>query len=159
MLVRLNYFELMQGATAGANRQVYALSKGLKDRFQTTPARAWGIHIEGACSELAVAKALNICHTLHKTGPGDLRINGQTIEVRSTHHTNGKLILRPSDDLSSLYVLAIGRAPVYRIAGFIEGKEVATPEFWNDPDDDRPGAWFIPQKALRPIQELAQLAF
>jgi len=159
MNVTLNFFELTQGATAGAMRQIYAMSKGLKGKFAATRVEDWGQNIEGALAERAVAKALNLCQEFHKNGDGDLRHFGKKLEVRQTRYKAGKLTVYDYNDPQSIYILVVGDSPTFTIAGWGEGVEVMQPEFWAEPPTVKKPAFWVPQEALRPISELAELAF
>lgn len=149
MTVRLTYSDLIIAGQIGLSRHAYALNKGLKDQFGADPKNGWGLHIEGACAEAAVAKLLNIRHdgTIGQTGPVDLIYQGRTLEVRCTRYRNGRLIIHPQDSDESFFVLVTGAAPVYKVVGWIQGRDGKIAAYWDEPEPGRP-AFFVPQSAL-----------
>jgi hypothetical protein len=99
---------------------------------------------------------------------------GDDIEVRYTHHPNGRLLLRPGDSLDRRWALVTGpfppewraliRTPLrphhrpaeisLTLHGWLPGAEVATPELETAPAPDRPPCWAAPQRILRPLSTL-----
>jgi len=57
--IRLERHEFVHAATLGVLRQVDNVLKGRSDQHGADEKDAWGLHVRGACGELAVAKALN----------------------------------------------------------------------------------------------------
>lgn len=137
----------MLGATIGMQRQLEALSQGRPDRHGYDGADGWTVHVEGACGELAVAKLLNRywAGTLNtfKEG-GDVG----NIQVRTRSRENYDLIVRTDDRDEDVFVLVVGRAPKYRVVGWIRGKDAKRAE-WSQTHGGRPAAFFVPQHALR----------
>ena len=77
------------------------------------------------------------------------------IEVRSTHHVDGHLIIKPKDRDGMPVVLVItARRPDFRVAGWMWAKEGKVPR-WRRPGHG--GSWWVPQHALRPMSELRDL--
>ncbi|MEM4382422.1 MAG: hypothetical protein QXX19_09365 [Candidatus Caldarchaeum sp.] len=101
----------------------------------------------GAVSELAVAKALN------KFFPAGFReTDVGEYEVRATTRKDGSLIIRERDSSAKRYILAIVDLPRVIIAGYVWGWDAKKPEYWRAPNG-RPGAYFVPQSALRPLED------
>ena len=81
------------------------------------------------CAEMVFAKTYNIyldlCFHIASGGP-DFKLGGKTIDVKTTHHANGRLIVpmakknKPSDR----YVLITGDLPKFTIRGFATSDEV-----------------------------------
>ena len=99
MQVKLTPSEMMTAAHIGIMRQVQNLKKLRIDAHGARTDLGWQIHIEGAMGECAVAKALS-CYWSGAIGvltAGDI---GE-IQVRTTAHENGRLILHKLDTLYS----------------------------------------------------------
>lgn len=91
---------------------------------------------------------------------------GRNVEVRQTRYSDGLLVLKSFDHLERLFILAIGRFPSYRLAGWIPGSDGAAAGTFFLPGERvafRPGGqahasssggWTVPQSALRPMADL-----
>ena len=114
----------------------------------------WGPHIEGACGEVAVAKLLDKfwSPTVNTFGGADI---GRSIGVRTRSKAHYDLIVREADDPNHKYILVTGRAPKFTVHGYIIGSD-ARKDDWVHSYGGRPAAWFVPQSALRSIDELKQ---
>lgn len=104
----------------------------------------------GACSEIAVGKALNwfvspSVNTFHRVA--DV---GQRVEVRGTKLDNGSLIIRDNDADDRWYILVTGEPPNMVVRGRIRGDMAKRDEWVRDPHGRRK-AWFVPQNALLPL--------
>jgi|ERR1700677_1913020 len=142
--------EMTIAAMVGVMRQVTNLRDGRKDAHGASLSGGWQIHIEGACSEYAVAKYLGL---FWNGNLGNLKADDVgPFQVRSTEHANGRLILHKGDPGDRLYVLVTGRCPSYVLQGWISGADGQNEEYWTDPQGGRP-AYFVPTKALRPMSE------
>jgi len=148
--VRLSFGEVVLAANAGVMRRVNALRGGWADRFGA-PADAWTADIEGCCAELAVAKTLGVYWHAYARNPKDLPGDVGGWQVRSTWRTTGRLIIHPEDTDAAVFVLVVGQAPYYRIAGWIRGLDAKRDEWWKE-GDGRP-AYFVPQRDLIPWEE------
>jgi hypothetical protein len=144
--VQLSASELVQAATIGAQRHVFAIAKGLPDRHGFEGA-GWDVHIEGAAGELAFCKATgrywDATINTFKTG-GDV---GTRIQVRTRSKTWYDLLVRPDDRPDDIFVLVLGRSPTFRVAGWISGQEAQRPEYLQS-YGNRPTAYFVPVTAL-----------
>jgi hypothetical protein len=109
-------------------------------------------NVNGILAELVVGRKfdrayLPSCNTFHKQA--DV---GQDIEVRSTHHLNGSLILRDNDDPARRYVLVVCEAMLgFAVRGWAYGYEVMSDE-WKVAGEGRPH-WRY-RGALRPFETL-----
>jgi hypothetical protein len=125
--VKLTPNEIHLASSHGLLRRYEKLLGRRGDRIQKEES-TWDNEIEGACAEFAWAKHLG----LHWTGVSDLRAkDGGGMEVRWTKHDHGGLIVYGHDNDESMYVLAKGRAPVYRFVGWLRGgeaKKLASPQ-------------------------------
>lgn len=150
MDVTLTVHEMMAASLVGVMRQVASLKAGRK-HVAGMDAIGWTEHIEGACGEAAVAKALGVywgCHVNNFSGddlPG--------IQIRTRRRHDWELIVRPSDDDEARWVLVTGECPRYRIRGWILGSDAKRVEWLRD-HGGRPPAYFVPQGELRPLEEL-----
>jgi hypothetical protein len=109
--------------------------------------RVWDFDIEGACAELAYAKAMGkfwdgSINTFKDPDVGD-------VQVRSTRYNNGCLILRKTDSPDDWYVLLTGWCGEYIIRGHIKGGHGMLPEYWKTHEGEpHRDAYFVPQSKL-----------
>lgn len=154
LYVSLNDHELLSAAVAGCQRRVLGIRKN-RPQLHGADLRAnyWQIDIMGALTEYALAKAVN-CHWEPATDsplsslPGDVG----SLQVRSTCHMSGKLIVHPQDADDAPFVLAVLREPEIKFCGWLYGHEAkllgerragaSNTEFW------------VPQSLLHPIEDL-----
>ena len=112
--------------------------------------RAWQIHIEGACGELAASKALGV----QWPGSVDTFKSGDDVpggwQIRTRSRMDYELIVRPDDPDDALFLLVLGVAPHYVVKGWITGREAKRKE-WSRSYGDRPAAYFVPHDALTPL--------
>lgn len=149
--VTLTWHEVRMAAEIGLIRQIQNLSNGRKDRFGCSPDEGWGPHIEGACGEMAVAKAFGI---FWSGALGNLKADDVgKLQVRTRSKSHYELILHPDDYDDRPFVHVTGLAPEFVIVGWIIGRDGKRTEFWGDPAGGRP-AFFVPVKVLRPLTEL-----
>lgn len=153
MLVTLSTDEITMGTALATHRVIDAIrlhrqnNHGFKEN-------GWTENIEGYLSEMVVAKAFGIYYSAGQ-GKGFKGADvGDTIQVRWAKQSTYRLIVREADSSAYTYVLVTGHAPDYNIRGFISGSKAKHPVYFETPDNDRPGAYFIPQKNLSPIEGL-----
>lgn len=150
MIVALTNTELLMAATTGIARRIDSLAH---QRAQTVPGidakgMGWVRDIEGACAELAVAKATNRFYDFSQR-----RFRGQggdvdAWQVRHTVEDEGHLILREHDDRNAYYMLVTGHSGTYTIRGYLLGEDGRKDEWKRDPGGRGRPCWFIPQSAL-----------
>lgn len=151
--VTLTSVETQQAAMVGALRHIEATKRGLSNRFGADPDNGWTLNIEGAAGELAVARVLDRywgmpVNTFRRGGDvGQLQVR-----TRSRHHY--ELIVRSADRDTDIFILVTGRAPWFRVHGFMVGADAKRPA-WMQRHAGRPAAYFVPQAALRPIEDLS----
>lgn len=137
----------------GAKRNIEAKVRRLPDRHGFKGC-GWDAHIEGACGEIATAKLLGLFWNgsinTFKDG-GD--VSGLEVRTRSESHYD--LIIRDNDADTSIYILVIGACPTYRVLGWVRGVEGKRAEY-RQAHGGRPGAYFVPQSVLRPIEQLRE---
>jgi hypothetical protein len=158
MQVKLSLTEWHHAVQTAVLRMMVSSASRLK--HAATYERNWAQRLDeevtGSVGEIAVAKSIGQFHigsvnTFHRV-PDCLR----NAEVRATRRENGCLIVRDNDADDRQFVLVVGDPPVVRIAGYLRGADAKRAEWLRDPHGHRP-AWFVPQGALRPIDELLHL--
>lgn len=107
--------------------------------------------ITGAAGEMAVAKwsgrfFVPSVNTFHRV-PDCLG----NVEVRSTRHSDGHLIVRDNDATDRRYVLAIVATDV-TLAGWILGKDAQRPEWRRASRRSDRQAWWVPQSELQQME-------
>jgi hypothetical protein len=152
MKITLSASELLLSSGVGARRHAANLLAGRPDRHGAP--QSWDVHIEGACGECAAAKALNVYWPasvdFRERQAGDLPGG---VEVRTTSHAGGSLILHEQDPGDRRYVLVVGRAPVFDVVGFIVGSEGRQAKWWKDPSNAGRWAYFAPSGALYRMED------
>lgn len=137
----------------GRLRQLSSVRHGRKDQHGFK-GEGWNEHIEGACGELAVAKALNLYWNGSIDTFKENDLPGLQIRTRSKHDYD--LIVRPDDSNESKWVLVTGRCPEYDVRGWIQGIDAKKPE-WQQTYGNRPAAFFVPAAALNPIETIIEV--
>ena len=155
MKIELTWPEVRCAIENGIHRHVYDSSKNFKLTYGTQGDFFQRIELttRGCVGEVAVSKALN----LYWTGVGGLRFPdvGGLIEVRTISQKNHRLILHDADVDSQIAILVfVGEEPTQcELMGWIPCSEGKSKEFESDPVGGRP-AYFIPQKNLRPMEDI-----
>ena len=147
MNITLEPYEIIMGAMVGVRRRVSSIAKKL-DRG-STQGDPWGIDVEGALAEVAVAKALGI----YFSGSVDTYKSPDLvgIQVRWTPLDQGRLIVRDNDCDNENYILVTGTCPNYKISGWIEGFNAKDSQYISAPNG-RSAAYFVPQESLKPMR-------
>jgi len=153
VVVTLTWAEILEAAITGVMRCAYARRHAQRHRYGLADpnALAWANEIDGALGERAAAKTLGLPFDGCIGGDaaiGDLR---HGIQVRTTPHDHGCLILHPTDADGTPWVLVTGRAPALHVAGWCFGRDGKRDQFWRI--TSRP-AYFVPADALEPISTL-----
>lgn len=151
--VKLTWHELMTAAQIGLRRQIEAMAKGLPDKHGLDAEKGWGVHIEGAAGELAFAKATN---RYWGGSVNTFKVGGDVgdIQVRTRSRDDYELLVRDDDRDEDCFVLVIGRAPKFKIMGYLTGKD-AKQSKWRQTHGGREPAFFVPQSELRSVTELS----
>ena len=131
--VELSWAEVLRACVAAVTSRIRALRKAPAPA-DMEPYSAWDEAVESTCAEMAVAKSLGVYWAPGRLGWA----------VRSTWRQGGSLVVRGDDDDARVYVLAVGTAPSYRIAGWIRGIDAKMPRFCSN------AGYFVPQSELRP---------
>lgn len=124
-----------------------------------------GIDIQGAEAELAVAKALKLpwdgsflkLEKWFEWKQSGTDVSG--LEVRSTKHQNGCLIIHKNDKDNVPYILVITKEkPLFKLVGWNFGKSAKFDKYWRDVGYGRP-CFFLPQSELYDINDLKNFHF
>lgn len=149
VFIRLTTAEILSAGTVGFYRQLWCVSRGMPDSHGFD-GDGWDIHIEGACAECAVAKALSRYWlptiNVFKEG-GD--VGPYQVRRRSKLHYD--LLVRPADVAKyapeTIFFHVVGRCPTYKIVGWMRLGDTQKDE-WVQEYGGRPPAWFVPEAAL-----------
>lgn len=146
LAVGLEPYEVAQAAAAGVARQVDSIRRGLRDKFGMKKESPWHIHIEGACGELAYAKAANRFWG-GSVGTFKAPDLAGRIQIRTRSDVNYDLIVRDADNDDDIFVLVVGQAPIYTVVGWITGKDAKQARYLQS-HGGRSSAYFVPQADL-----------
>jgi hypothetical protein len=153
--VTLTWAECEQAAQAGIKRRLLALHDSRPGEYGFRESDPWGVDIESAAAELAVARTLCLWWTPWARRPRDVPADvGKDVQVRRRAQTDWDLILHEADRDEHTFVLVVGTIPQFDLVGWISGLEGKSPAFWGDPYSTRRPAFWVPQDQLRPIEEL-----
>ena len=149
MRVTLELHEILLGAQAGVMRQVENKKLGRQPAYGAGHDNDWNLNVEGCLGEMALAKALKGWWA----GKGEFRAPDVVdMDVRTTRHDNGCLILHPNDPDHRRFYLVTGMNGEYQVRGWIVGQSGKVDRYWKDPTGTGRPAWFVPQSALNPIK-------
>lgn len=155
-VVELTTAEMILAGSVGVIRQSTNLSDGREDAHGAARDNGWQLHIDGALGELAVAKFLNLFWSGQL---GNLRADDVgSLQVRTTTHDAGRLLIHKTDPDDKVFVLVVGYAPSLRLAGWILGRDAKQEKWWDDPmalkgREPRP-CFCVPQLRLNPMAQL-----
>jgi hypothetical protein len=149
--VNLTNTELMSAAMTGVIRQVASLRDGRKPGFGCADDNNWQIHIEGACGEMAVAKALGIYADLRVDSFKAPDLPGIQVRTRSKHAY--ELIVRKNDSDNDLFILVTGVNGKYWVRGWIRACDCKKPD-WLQSHANREPAYFVPHSELLTMETL-----
>lgn len=150
--VKLNWTEMWIATGVGRIRQLEALKKNLPDKYGFN-GDGWSIHIEGACGELAVAKALNM-YWAGTINTFKSKADVGKLEVRTRSRHDYDLLVRPDDKDESVFIHVTGKAPDFRIHGWLLGKDAKQEKFLQN-YGGRDLAYFVPATSLNNINDLS----
>lgn len=114
-----------------------------------TPAQSLAFRISGYCGEAAVALFLGLTPKRDDWFQNRPDVGG--FDVMTSKRSDACLIFTPRNPLYSVKILVIDESPFFHLVGCYQCDEARQHrEWWREP---RPGggAWFVPQKVLRPI--------
>jgi len=139
----LSSTQMMMAAHVGIMRRLQFLKRNAVAVYGKET--DWQLQIEGALSEYALAKYLN----LHWEGVGV--IDGDDVgdqDVRVTEHQHGSLILHPRDNDNKKFWLLTGKNGTYIVRGYILGKDGKQDKYYKEMVQGRGKSYFVPQSEL-----------
>lgn len=145
MEIELTFAEIQMATVIGVQRQIEDIKWGNFGKYGAKKHLGWQNHIEGALSECALAKFLNVYWSKGKYDQPDV----YNVDCRVTHLPNGRLILHQADDDNRKFYLLVGLNGKYDIKGYILGKDGKKSQFWGDPSGENRPAYFVPQEYLQ----------
>ena len=150
-VVKLTWFELWQASQVGCRRHIEAVQAGFGQG--AVPDQNWNYHVEGAAAEMATAKAFGWYWSASVNTFQDADI-GNRIQIRWRSKPTYELIVRPKDRDEDYFILVRGQSPQYEIVGGILGRDAKRDE-WLQTYGGRKPAYFVPNDALCPVEEMA----
>jgi hypothetical protein len=102
--------------------------------------------VEGAASEYAVAKLLRLPWSGNASKGVDIEPN---IDVKSTKHESGRLLVTPDAEDDWKFVLVTGAMPTYKVIGWMWGRDAKREEWLTVLDPRRPACYAVPQDKLK----------
>lgn len=91
---------------------------------------SYQMDVDGFAAELAFCKAMNLHPDLSVVNQSlthdCVARNGKTIDVKTTRHVGGRLLVAPNkkDSQTQIYVLVVGTAPAFDVIGYAYKEEV-----------------------------------
>jgi hypothetical protein len=164
VVVTLSAEQLELAHRIGRRRNAQIKRWGKRERIDALIAKAMQSHEDGAAAELAVTLATGRAWTgvlpdsasfddWRKFSSSHSDVEG--LEVRATRHQGGSLILRDRDRKRCPYVLVILVGPRdFMLVGWIMLEDGKVDRYLRDAGGYGRPAHFIPQRALRDIEEL-----
>ena len=149
-----------------------AISKGIQDFYGNSKnKRAIDTSLtqeyrtnEMVYSEMCVSKYLNLypfsTFVFDKvslddgTDLGDIKYCGKTIDIKSTRHKNGRMVVPYKNDNIDVYILTIGEKGSYNIIGGMYAKDLIVPERYILPPNFKKKSYVAQQSELIPIDKL-----
>jgi len=143
--IELTSQEIQIASMVGIQRQVEDIERRKKSFSGESQTGAWQRHIEGALSECALAKHLNVFWSKRPYPLPDVYDS----EVRSTPYSSGVMPIGTTDKDDRKYYLLTGINGTYIIRGWLYGKDCKRPEWWRELQPGRPPCFCVPQSALK----------
>jgi hypothetical protein len=155
MIVTLSPEEVAMAASVAVHRGLEAIINNRQNNHGLK-GNAWTENIEGYCSELVVARALGVYYSAG-AGKGFKGADvADNVQVRWISKDDYRLLVRPVDQNSDIYVLVKGHAPSFTILGFMPGPLAKQEKYLDNPGNGRPDAYWVPQSDLFPVAELIE---
>lgn len=162
MVIVLDRIAILRARAVGLARDGWAERRGLPDYgpAQTSRGNSRFSHILGACGEMAIHVWTGLPWKAN-VGLLDQPDVGR-LQVRTRSRHSGRLYVRATDDLASIYILITTEAkpdqPIpraYTVRGWIRGTDAReVGEFVRE----NGAAWFVPNAKLNPPTSLFRVA-
>ena len=141
MIITLTLTEIRVASQVGLQRQLEDIHKNKGSVFGESKDMAWQRHIEGALSECALAKYLNVYWNHQHWELPDV---GE-VDVRCTNYHKPDLILHDKDIDDRKYYLLKGINGTYKICGWLYGREGKLKKYWRELVPGRGEVYAIPE--------------
>lgn len=153
--VRLTDAEEVMVRAVAKHRMESARGNGVKDRAVGDLSPVF-MDENGAGGEFAVARWLN-AYPFHATKRADLTYRGWHVDVKTTHHGQGGLLVAGWSQLhaADVYFLVTGRLPQYELVGWLFHDQVFVDAYASDLG--RGPCWLVPQPELRSPEEFRDI--
>jgi hypothetical protein len=151
-VIELTRDEIERALREAELRADNVISRGCSDRLGRVRRSREEIVRDGhgpCCAELAASILTGMPWTSERTGPGARADIGEATEVRSSKFPWSPLRIYSFDKADHFFVLVTGQIPLYRVVGWMPGREARRAEFWRA--DLQPPQWQVPQESLRPM--------
>jgi hypothetical protein len=151
--VSLTSFEMVIAGIVGVRRHAQVVGGTHRSPVAATH-DVWGNNCEGACGEMAFAKWANV---YWNGSVATFKTSGDVggFEVRTRRRPTYQLLVRDCDPSDRIYVLVRGEAPDFEIVGWMSGADAKRREWLQSYGGGTP-AYFVPDAALHPIEELVR---
>ena len=144
MKIILSSAEIMIASQVGIMRQIEDIKANKKSFSGEKPELAWQRHVEGALTECAMAKYLNVYWSKQSWPHPDVG----NIDVRSTHWEHGDLRIEPKDDNDRKFYLLTGLNGIYNMRGWMYAETAKQDKYLKTYDKEREMKYFVPQSDL-----------
>lgn len=129
--VRVEWYEIFQAAMSGVMKRIESMRSGKNDNRGWDKVHqhcVWTREIEGAAAEVAYAKFRGQYWggTVNTFKQADV---GKKAQVRGCPFGGKNLIVRPGDPDEDVFILVVGRCPVFTIEGWIKGADAKRDEW------------------------------
>lgn len=156
--VYLTTDEVIDAASVGVRRHISSVVATVRPYFDYDVDEWWSTNIEGACGEAVFAKWLGVPwnHSVDAYDQPDFVVNGIPIDVKTrpgVRHTD--LIVKEKRPNRWIFVLVLGVAPEYRIAGWVTAEQARARGSVKDPDG-RKASTFVTIDKLNPWSTLRE---
>lgn len=159
--IRMTWEEVDRAVDVGTKRRIAGMKKNRKDAYGFDGRNKWTVDIEGAGGELVGTTHLGVkWNDLLE----EVNVNGKKIadgddfiEFRTRSESWHELLVRPNDSDDYAHVLLTGEIPVLTMHGWMWGYEAKQERYLTDLYNGRQKPYLVPQKDLRPLEELFEV--
>lgn len=149
-VVLMSWAEIYLGGGVGVLRRCNGLRENRRDKFETVRGEGWNGDVNGALTEMAVAKHYG-AYWDPGVGKLDLPDVGK-VGVRSKVKPEHRLVVWPHDPDDRPMILVEVVIPSFVLWGWLHAGDAKRPE-WLDPEG-KLHRWFVPNHVLHPMSEL-----
>ena len=155
--ITLTEKQLSYAKAMGKKRHSYDKTLGVKGAYNISKKDNDSDHIDiqGCIAEYAVSLALDKEWIGFATDFQNINADvGSNLQVRSTYHPYGNLILHPKDKDEQIFILVrLHDLPCVDIMGWALGKDIKQKRYWSEPVPNRP-CYLYPYQLLNSMEEL-----